>query len=121
MVDSTILYFLYLTPCVVLRGDSPQNRPFRGEVCSRMCVSPQNRPFRGEVCSRMCVSPQNRPFRGQLSLERCVSPRNQRFRGEVSLFDAKIVRSKALEGGAVEGFLVVRVGDADESLGTLLH
>ncbi len=68
-----------------------------------------------------CVSPPNRAFRGQLSSERCVSPRNQRFRGEVSLFDAKIVRTKALEGGAVEGFLVVRVGDADESLGTLLH
>ena len=104
MVDSTILYFLYLTPCVVLRGDSPQNRPFRGEVCSRMCVSPQNRPFRG-----------------QLSLERCVSPRNQRFRGEVSLFDAKIVRTKAIECCSVEGFLVVRVGDADECLCTLLH
>ena len=85
------------------------------------CAPPQNRPSRGEVCSRMCVPPQNRPFRGQLSSERCVSPRYQRFRGEVSLFDAKIVRTKAIEGGAVEGFLVVRVGDADECLGALLH
>ena len=39
MVDSTILYFLYLTPCVVLKGVSLHKTGHSVEKCAPECVS----------------------------------------------------------------------------------
>ena len=46
-----------------------------------------------------------------------------RLWGSVDILDVHnmIVRSKPFEGGAVELFAVVRMGDADELLGALLE